>query len=80
LKKKAEEASAEFLASWEEALTAASELYEARVEMAIAVMEDALSPYKTMEELQAVYDRAKEIQERYLSDSKKLYELNKMNR
>ena len=80
LKQETEKASDEFLASWEETLEAAQELFEMRVEMAVNVLSNALSPFETLEDFQDKYEKAKTINEEYLDDAERLYELNKLNR
>lgn len=80
LKQETEKASDEFLASWEETLEAAQDLFEMRVEMAVAVLSNALSPFETLEDFQDKYEKTKTINEQYLDDADRLYELNKLNR
>lgn len=80
LKQETEKASEEFLASWEETLEAAQELFEMRVEMAVNTLSNALSPFETLEDFQDKYEKAKTINEEYLDDAERLYELNKLNR
>ena len=80
LKRELEAASEEFLGTWEDALTAASELFEMRVELAVQTLSDALSPFSSLEILQDRYNKEKEIQDQYLDDATRLYELNKLNR
>ena len=80
LKQETEKASDEFLASWEETLEAAQDLFEMRVKMAVNVLSNALSPFETLEDFQDKYEKAKTINEEYLDDAERLYELNKLNR
>lgn len=80
LKQETEKASDEFLASWEETLEAAQDLFEMRVEMAVNTLSNALSPFETLEDFQDKYEKAKTINEEYLDDAERLYELNKLNR
>lgn len=80
LKQETEKASDEFLASWEETLEAAQDLFEMRVEMAVNILSNALSPFETLEDFQDKYEKAKTINEQYLDDAERLYELNKLNR
>lgn len=80
LKQETEKASDEFLASWEETLEAAQDLFEMRVEMAVNVLSNALSPFETLEDFQDKYEKTKTINEEYLDDAERLYELNKLNR
>jgi hypothetical protein len=80
LKQETEKASDEFLASWEETLEAAQDLFEMRVEMAVNILSNALSPFETLEDFQDKYEKAKTINEQYLDDADRLYELNKLNR
>lgn len=80
LKQETEKASDEFLASWEETLEAAQDLFEMRVEMAVNILSNALSPFETLEDFQDKYEKAKTVNEEYLDDTERLYELNKLNR
>lgn len=80
LKQETEKASDEFLASWEETLEAAQDLFEMRVEMAVNILSNALSPFETLEDFQDKYEKAKTVNEEYLDDAERLYELNKLNR
>ena len=80
IKQEAKKASDEFLASWEETLQAAQELFEMRVELAINTLSNALSPFETLEDFQDKYEKAKTINDQYLDDAERLYELNKLNR
>ena len=80
LKREMEAASNTFLESWAEVLEAAGELFDLRVEMAVNTLSNALSPFENLETLQDSFEKAKTIQEQYLDDATKLYELNKLNR
>lgn len=80
LKQETEKASDEFLASWEETLEAAQDLFEMRVEMAVNILSNALSPFETLEDFQDKYEKAKTVNEEYLDDAERLYKLNKLNR
>ena len=80
LKQEAEAASEDFLASWEETLSAAEELFTLRVEMAVNTLSSALTPFSSLEVFQSAYTEAKTLQEQYLDDATKVYELNKLNR
>ena len=80
IKQEVEKASDEFLGSWEETLEAAQDLFEMRVEMAINTLSNALSPFETLEDFQDKYEKAKTINDQYLDDAERLYELNKLNR
>ena len=51
-----------------------------RVELAINTLSNALSPFETLEEFQDKYEKAKTINDQYLDDAERLYELNKLNR
>ena len=80
IKQEVEKASDEFLGSWEETLEAAQDLFEMRVEMAINTLSNALSPFETLEDFQDKYEKAKTINDQYLDDAERLYELSKLNR
>lgn len=80
IKQEVEKASDEFLGSWEETLEAAQDLFEMRVEMAVNTLSNALSPFETLEDFQDKYEKAKTINDQYLDDAERLYELSKLNR
>lgn len=80
IKQEVEKASDEFLGSWEETLEAAQDLFEMRVEMAVNTLSNALSPFETLEQFQDKYEKAKTINDQYLDDAERLYELSKLNR
>jgi hypothetical protein len=80
LERELEAAQEDFLSNWEETLEAAAELFDMRVELTVQTLEQALSPFGTLELLEDRYNKEKEIQDQYLDDATKLYELNKLNR
>lgn len=66
--------------AWSNALEAAAEKFETTVDIAIAKLEDALSPFLDMDTFSDAYDKAKTSVERYLTETQKVYELNKLIR
>ena len=75
-----EKAQDDFLANWEEVLEAAADIFDMRVELTVQTLEQALSPFSSLSVLEDRYNKEKELQEKYLDDATKLYELNKLNR
>lgn len=79
MEKKIEEAHEGMLASWSETLEAASDEFDTRVEITIQKLKDSISAYG-LENLSDRYTKAKDINEQYLSELDKEYELNKLIR
>ena len=62
-------------------LEAAAALFQQQMDNSIKDFEDAMTGvYGTFEGLQAAFDQKKEIDDRYLDDYEKIYELSKLNR
>ena len=80
LERELEAAQDDFLANWEEVLQAAADIFDMRVELTVQTLEAALSPFSNLSILEDRYTKDKEIQDQYLDDATKLYELNKLNR
>ena len=80
LERELEAAQDDFLANWEEVLQAAADIFDMRVQLTVQTLEDALSPFSNLSILEDRYVKDKEIQDQYLDDATKLYELNKLNR
>ena len=80
LERELEAAQDDFLANWEEVLQAAADIFDMRVELTVQTLEQALSPFSSLDILEDRYNKEKELQEKYLDDATKLYELNKLNR
>lgn len=71
----------EFLDSWETALQTARDVFIANAELEMKDLEKQMAgTYGTIEEMQKSFDRSQEVDDRYLDDYEKLYELNKLNR
>ena len=67
--------------TWESALELVRENFEKEIKYITDAFEEAMSGmYKNLEALQEAYDRQSEINERYLEDYEKIYELSKLNR
>ena len=75
-----EKAQDDFLTNWEEVLEAAADIFDMRVELTVQTLEQALSPFSSLSVLEDRYNKEKDLQEKYLDDATKLYELNKLNR
>jgi outer membrane protein TolC len=67
--------------SWESALQAAADAFEKAVETAVKAYEKAMSGiHGSFDAMQTAYDRQTTLNERYLEDYEKIYELSKLNR
>lgn len=80
LERELEAAQDDFLANWEEVLQAAADIFDMRVELTVQTLEQALSPFSSLSILEDRYNKEKDLQEKYLDNATKLYELNKLNR
>ncbi|MBO7078748.1 MAG: LysM peptidoglycan-binding domain-containing protein, partial [Bacilli bacterium] len=70
-----------WLDSWEAELQAAADLYTETLEDIVRNFEDSIAgAMGSMSELQEAFDRKKEIDDVYLDDYQKIYELSKLNR
>jgi hypothetical protein len=67
------------LSSWEEVLQAASDQFDLAIELTIQKLKDAISEYG-LDGLADRYEKAKTVNEQYLSQLDKEYELNKLIR
>lgn len=75
------EAENNLLSSWEDALSAANDLFQMSVETAIAAFEEGISgTYGSLDMLQDAYDKQKDLGDLYLDDYKQIYELSKLTR
>ena len=75
------EAESNLLSSWEDALSAANDLFQISVETAIAAFEEGISgTYGSLDMLQDAYDKQKDLGDLYLDDYKQIYELSKLTR
>ena len=77
--KMVEESHNEMLGSWEEVLQAASDQFDQAIELTIQKLKDAISEYG-LDGLADRYEKAKTVNEQYLSQLDKEYELNKLIR
>lgn len=70
-----------FLDTWSEALERARDIFEEEMDNIVKEFEDGISPiYGSIEALQDAITRANELNDQYLSDADKTYELNKLRR
>lgn len=70
-----------FLDTWQEVLERARDIFEEEMDNIVKEFEDGVSPiYGSIEALQDAITRANELNDQYLSDTDKTYELNKLRR
>ena len=70
-----------FLTAWEEALQASRDAFLANVELELDLMEEKMAgAYGSFESMQEAFDRNSEINDRYLEDYERVYELSKLSR
>ena len=75
------DAQEELLSLWQEGLQMARDEFERAIEEAVNVYNMALSGmYQTIKRLEDTYSRKKEIQDEYLEDYEKYYQLSKLER
>lgn len=78
---KINDAEESFLDSWQEALQRAKDIFDEEMDNIIQEFEKGIAPIQgTIDALQEAIDQANEIEEQYLSDTDKTYELNKLRR
>lgn len=71
----------DFMSSWETALTAAADAFSASVDQITENFSESMGGmYKNLDELQEAFDKQKEINDRYLENYEKTYEISKLNR
>lgn len=71
----------QWMQDWEDALQGSMDAFKEAVEDATKNFEKAVSPLLgSVEELREQFDRAKEIDDLYVDDYEKIYELSKLNR
>lgn len=76
-----DEATSEFQDAWQNALQAAADAFQHNVETIIQNFEKSIAGiYGSLQALEEAMERQKEINERYLQDYEKTYEINKLNR
>lgn len=70
-----------FLDSWQEALQRAKDIFDEEMDNIIQEFEKGIAPIQgTIDALQEAIEQTNEIDEQYLSDTDKTYELNKLRR
>ena len=74
------EAADNFQSAWTDSLDLILERYELAVEQTILRFEDSLSPQKTLDEKNKLYENLLEESDRFLTNEERVYELNKINR
>lgn len=77
---KLNEATDTFRDKWQSTLDLILKRYELAVEQTITRLEDSLSPVKTLEEKNEMYEKLFEQSDRFLTNEERIYELNKMSR
>ena len=77
---KLNEATDTFRDKWQSTLDLILKRYELAVEQTITRLEDSLSPAKTLEEKNEMYEKLFEQSDRFLTNEERIYELNKMSR
>jgi predicted nucleic acid-binding Zn-ribbon protein len=71
----------DFMGNWENALTAAADAFANHVDTIVENFSEAMGGvYKNLEQLQEAFDRQTEVNDRYLQQYEKTYEINKLNR
>ena len=82
LSKQLEEDTANFMSSWENALTTAYETFAAETQRSIEALSDAMAGvnFDSMEDLADSFSYQQEVSNRYLDNYEKAYELSKLNR
>lgn len=76
-----DDATSEFYDSWQNALQAAADAFAASVDLIVENFEESVSgAYGSLDALQEAFDKQREINERYLEDYEKTYEISKLNR
>ncbi len=78
---KINDAEESFLDSWQEALQRAKDIFDEEMDNIIQEFEKGIAPIQgTIDALQEAISQANDIEEQYLSDTDKTYELNKLRR
>ena len=75
-----EDALDNYLQAWEDALEAINDKFDKQMEESIEKFKKALVPDDQVHSLSELYDRQKEIQDQFLPEYQKIYELSKLNR
>lgn len=78
---RAQEAEENFLQIWEDSLQAAREKYEQAIQASVKAYEEAVSgPFGDLEGFQQAFDWQQDMNDDYIEDYQKIYELSKLNR
>lgn len=81
VEEKLRELTENFQTTWADALQVVADAFESRVDQIIENFSESVSGiYKNLDELSEFMEREKEIDERYLDNFEKVYEINKLNR
>ena len=74
-------ANEEYLTAWEEALQTSRDVFLANAQLELDALEEQMAgAYGSLEAMQEEFDRNSEINDRYLEDYERIYELTKLNR
>lgn len=81
VEEKLRELTENFQTTWADALQVVADAFESRVDQIVKNFSESVSGiYKNLDELSEFMEREKEIDERYLDNFEKIYEINKLNR
>lgn len=81
VEEKLRELTENFQTTWADALQVVADAFESRVDQIVENFSESVSGiYKNLDELSEFMEREKEIDERYLDNFEKVYEINKLNR
>lgn len=81
VEEKLRELTENFQTTWADALQVVADAFESRVDQIVENFSESVSGiYKNLNELSEFMEREKEIDERYLDNFEKVYEINKLNR
>lgn len=81
VEEKLRELTENFQTTWADALQTVADAFESRVDQIVENFSESVSGiYKNLNELSEFMEREKEIDERYLDNFEKVYEINKLNR
>ena len=81
VEEKLRELTENFQTTWADALQVVADTFESRVDQIVENFSESVSGiYKNLDELSEFMEREKEIDERYLDNFEKVYEINKLNR
>lgn len=81
VEEKLRELTENFQTTWADALQVVADAFESRVDQIVENFSESVSGiYKNLDKLSEFMEREKEIDERYLDNFEKVYEINKLNR